>query len=164
MDGNTFHKLLGIDVKTRKYDKRLINKYCKGGLKYFLIDEISMIPSWIWNILAHIKKQFNILFIGCGDWKQLPPVEEEDIDFSNSWVVKYLFHNKSYELTKVWRFNENDLLQDAYKASNGEQINLNNYTNIEHPLALCYTNDAVDAINKNGIYIIQKNKQKQKKF
>ena len=49
----------------------------------FFVDEISMIPSWIWNILAHIKKEYGFIFIGCGDWKQLAPVEEEHIDFES---------------------------------------------------------------------------------
>ena len=45
------------------------------------IDEISMIPLWIWNMLIHLKEQHNCFFIGCGDWKQLAPPEEEHIEF-----------------------------------------------------------------------------------
>ncbi len=120
VNGKTFHQVLGIDMKTKKVDFKLIKYYNKIGIKYFFIDEISMIPSWLWNILAHIKKQYNFIFIGCGDWKQLKPVEEEHINFQNSWIVKYIFNNKSFELTKIHRFNECQLLQDAFKASNGE--------------------------------------------
>ncbi len=51
-------------------------------------------------------------------------------------------------MTKVWRFSESELLQDAHAAANGESIDFTKYGSIEHELALCYTNDAVDAINK----------------
>ncbi len=35
---------------------------------------------------------------------------------------KIYFNNTSFELTKIWRFNECQLLQDAFKASNGEKL------------------------------------------
>ncbi len=88
VNGNTFHKVLGIDVKTRKPDVRLIKSYVNRRVTRFLIDEISMIPLWIWNILSHLKTQHKFIFIGCGDWKQLAPPEEEDIDFQNLQIVK----------------------------------------------------------------------------
>ena len=148
VDGTTLHRLLGIDVKTKKIDYKLIKSYMKAGITHFFVDEVSMIPSWIWNILAHIKREYGFIFIGCGDWKQLAPVEEEHIDFENSWIVKYVFSRNLYQLTKVWRFNENELLQDAYAASNGDAIDFTKYNNQEHELALCHSNDAVDAINR----------------
>ncbi len=39
------------------------------------------------------------------------------------------------------------MLQDAYKASNGEAIDYATYGDVENELSLCHTNDAVDAIN-----------------
>jgi hypothetical protein len=148
VNGNTFHKVLGIDVKTRRPDLRLIKSYVRRGITHFLIDEISMIPLWSWNILSHLKKQHKCIFIGCGDWKQLTPPEEEDIEFENLQMVKELFNYNSYELCKVWRFSDNELLQDAYKASNGEAIDYTTYGGGDTELSLCHTNDAVDAINK----------------
>ena len=62
-----------------------------------------MIPSWIWNILAHLKRKHNFIIIGAGDWGQLPPVHEEHIDFENSWIVKYVFN---YNLNEVVEVNE----------------------------------------------------------
>ena len=137
--GNTLHKLLGIDTKTNNIDYKLINSYVKSGVKYFLIDEISMIPSWMWDILSHIKRQHGFIFIGVGDWGQLPPVDEEDIELDQTWVVKYIFNTRWYELTKNWRFNEDQLLQDSYKARMGQIIDFTWYGNTEHDLALCQT-------------------------
>jgi hypothetical protein len=57
VNGNTFHKIFGIDVKTRKPDFRMIKSYVNRGITHFLIDEVSMIPLWIWNILSHLKRQ-----------------------------------------------------------------------------------------------------------
>ena len=125
VNGNTFHKVLGIDVKTRKPDFKL----------------------WIWNMLSHLKEQHKYIFIGCGDWKQLAPPEEEHIEFENLQIVKELFNYNSYERSKVWRFSDNELLQDAYKASNGKTIDYTTYGDIENELSLCHTNDAVYAIN-----------------
>ena len=133
----------------------------KSGVKYFLIDEISMIPSWMWNILSHIKRQHGFIFIGVGDWGQLPPVDEEDIELDQTWVVKYIFNTRWYELTKIWRFNEDQLLQDAYKARMGQIIDFTRYGNTEHDLALCHTNDMVDAINKTWNEHYAKTKDKQ---
>ena len=47
----------------------------------------------------------------------------------------------------MWRFDDNELLQYAYKASNVEAIDYTTYGNVENELSLCHTNDAVDAIN-----------------
>ena len=39
---------------------------------------------------------------------QLKPVNEEHIDFQNSWLVKHLFNNNSCELTKVHKMSYRD--------------------------------------------------------
>ena len=41
----------------------------------------------MWDIIAHVKKLFGFIVCGFGDFKQLKPVNEEDLDFINSWVV-----------------------------------------------------------------------------
>ena len=58
------------------------------------------------------------------------------------------------ELTDIHRFDASKLLQDAHKCANGESLEFNDYTKEEHDLCLCSTNQAVDAINKNGIHIM----------
>jgi hypothetical protein len=106
-----------------------------------------MIPLCIWNIFSHLKRQHKFIFIGCGDRKQLAPPEEEHIQFEDLQIVKELFRYNSYELCKVWRFDDSELLQDADKASNGEAVDYTTYGDVENELSLCHTNDAVDAIN-----------------
>ena len=107
-----------------------------------------MVSEQMRNAIAHIKQQFGFVFVGFGDFKQLKPVGEEHIDFIHSWIVKYVFNNTICELTDIHRFDGSKLLQDAHKCANGESIEFNDYTNEEHDLALCWTNQAVDAINQ----------------
>ena len=52
------------------------------------------------------------------------------------------------ELTQVHRFNDSNLLQDAYKCANSDDINFDDYTKDEHDLCLCWANQAVDANNQ----------------
>ena len=48
---------------------------------------------------------------------------------------------------QIHRFNESKLLQDAHACANGKDIDLNSCSKEEHELCLCWTNQAVDAIN-----------------
>ena len=148
VDGDTLHSICGIDVKTKKIDYKLVKSYIKQGIKHLIIDEISMIPSWIWNILAHMKYEYGFIIIGAGDWGQLPAVKEEYIDFENSWIVKYVFDYHLYRLIYVWRTEDEELLKDTRAIRNGGTIDYSTYTAQEYPTALCHSNDAVDAINK----------------
>ena len=116
VNGKTLHKLSGIDTKTNNIDYKLINSYVTSGVKYFLIDEISMIPCWMWNVLSHIKDQHGFIFIGVGDWGQLPAVEDdEDIELDRTWVVKHIFSTRWYELTEPHRSTDPILNEDAEK-------------------------------------------------
>ena len=92
----------------------------------------------------------------------MPPVDEEDIEFDQTWVVKYIFDTRWYELTKIWRFNECQLLQDAFTAKMGQTIDFTRYGNKVHDLAFCHTNDMVDAINQKWNEHYAKTTDKQK--
>ena len=118
-----------------------------------------MVQEQMWNIIAHVKKLFGFTFCGFGDFKQLKPVNEEHIGFLNSWIVKCIFNNDLCELKEVHRFNESNLLQDAYTCANGESIEFNDYTKEEHDLCLCWTNQAVDALNQKWNKHYAKGKQ-----
>ena len=118
------------------------------GPQYVLIDEVSTISERMWNVIAHIKQQFGFTLCGFGDFKQLKPINEEHIDVLNSWIVKYMFNNNLCELNQVHRLHGNKSLQDAYKCANGGNIDSDNYTKEERDLCLCWTNQAVDALNK----------------
>ena len=113
---------------------------------HIVIDEMSMISEIIWCTLCHLKKQFNFIFIGFGDFQQFKPINEEHIGFKNSWLVKHLFNNNCCHLKTVHRFDDNKLLQDAYDCANGKLIDFKRYGNKECELALCWTNLCVDTL------------------
>ena len=98
-----------------------------SSIKYTFIGEVSMVSERAWCILCHLKKQFNLILIGLGGFMQLKPQNEEHIDFQNSWLVQHLLNNDSCQLTKVYRFNENKLLQDAYDCAYCNVIDFKRY-------------------------------------
>ena len=68
-------------------------------------------------------------------------------------MVKELFNYSRCELTTVYRFDDNELLQDAHACANGEHIDIAKYGTEEHDLCLAWTNEAVNKLNKNGTII-----------
>ena len=57
------------------------------------------------------------------------------------------------------KFNESKSLQGAYKCAKGESIKFNGYTKEEHDLCLCWTNQAVMALNQKWNKHYAKGKQ-----
>jgi len=155
VNGQTIHRLFDINPIGYSYGYKKVKELQTNGIKYILLDEISMISERMWCVLAQIKILFNFVFIGFGDFKQLKPINEEYINFRNSWIVKFIFNNTLCELTEIHRFDDDELLQDAYKCSNGEAIDIDKYGKTEHDLSLCWTNRAVDVINEkwNDYYL-----------
>jgi len=51
-------------------------KQCESRIDWIVIDEVSMLPSKCIYELCRIWKQFNCKIICCGDFNQLPPVED----------------------------------------------------------------------------------------
>ena len=84
VDGYTIHRTFGINPIDLSYEYTKAQDLKNAGIKYIFIDEVSMVSERIWCILCHLKKEFNFVFIGFGDFKQLKPVNEEHIDFKNS--------------------------------------------------------------------------------
>ena len=158
-NGETLHRSFNINPIDYSFEYTRALSLKDSGIKYIFIDEISMVQEQMWNIIAHVKKLFGFTFCGFGDFKQLKPANEEHIGFLNSWVIKYTFNNNLCELKEVHRFNESKLLQDAYKCANGESIEFNDYTKEEHDLCLCWTNQAVDALNQKRNKHYAKGKQ-----
>ena len=57
-----------------------------------------MISERMWGVLSQIQVFFNFVFVGFDDLKQLKPINEEHVDFKNSWIVKFVFNNTLCEL------------------------------------------------------------------
>ena len=88
----------------------------KEGVKYIIVDEVSLNSSKIWRLLVEVKIATGITFILVGDFRQCAPVEDEGIEhYFNHPAVKYLAGNNLCELTVRKRYNQElwDILEDV---------------------------------------------------
>jgi len=118
LKGSTIHKFLAID-KEGKLNVRWARKQSKN-IDVIFIDEISMIGSDLWKMLAEFKSYTNITFILIGDYRQLPPVKEDMgnwKDYFNHPTIKYLCNNVRCELGEMKRYDNKlwNLLEDLWK-------------------------------------------------
>ena len=152
--GQTIHRLFMISIKTNRFCKKTLDVMKEDGIKYIFLDEISMINKTMWGILAYIKKMYNFIFIGCGDFAQLKPVLEDDSEYQNSQVLKYIFDGNRCLLTKIHRTNDEKLLNVLTSILEGNEIHDKEFGNKENDLNLCWSNACVDTINerKNNNY------------
>jgi hypothetical protein len=135
INGTTVHSFLKIGLATKSaqelYDKIKFNKPIYNKLKkleVLIIDEISMIDNVLFNKIAAylslikgIKKPFGkIQLILCGDFYQLPPVENTYCFNSNIWNRLNL---QKIELKKQMR-----QIDDSYFQYMLEQVKIHNIT------------------------------------
>lgn len=145
MLGSTIHAGAIISKDNKISKKRLTD--IKKRYDYIIVEEISMITTELWKILETIKLYTNIPFILIGDYRQLPPVEDDPIDYINHSSVKYIADYNFVELTELQRYSE-ELAQVADDVYDDKQIDINNYPEHSHtPINLCYYNTTRKKIN-----------------
>jgi hypothetical protein len=147
LDAITCHKGLGFGINGKTHNSNYSN------IDVIYIDEISMLSSTFYNELCEIKiSNPNIIFIATGDFNQLPPVGEDEIDFQQSRAFKFLFphlielrENKRnttdgkqlFDITKKL-LNDEDISNDFKRIDNWEEFDLH----------LTFTNKKRKEINK----------------
>ena len=154
VNGNTIHKLFGIDPRLNIISHALCQQLKSSGVKVIFIDEISMISSCIWGLIYIIKKKYDFTFIGFGDFYQLPPVLEEKYyaHYKRSKLLNYIFDGQYMELTTNYRVLNNPSSRTFYeqldKARLGQKIDKNLFGQNVCEFALAWSNKNVDAHNK----------------
>jgi hypothetical protein len=147
--GTTIHKTLKIS-KNNTITKKALEKF--KFVKYVVIDEIGMVPSYLWRLIMLIKKEHpSLIFVLMGDFRQLPPVGE-DLDTFNHPIVKYLCNNNRVELKVIHRYDKvlYDFLERGYEKKNWRGLKRAEvdcemiYTSKN----ICYTNDVRRRINE----------------
>lgn len=107
MNGNikgiTLHKLFEINIG--HYKPMELKKESIYKLKYILIDEISMVPGFMYNYFLLLKRAGCKFYI-YGDFAQIPPIENEKRDYANSIVLKQLTRYNKVVLTHNYRSNK----------------------------------------------------------
>lgn len=141
--GITIHRFLKLD-ENNNISKTVLNDISKK-YKYIIIDEISMITKKLWQLLILVKQMTNITFILLGDDKQLPPVEDENIDdYFNHSAIKYLVNNNRNILTIKKRYD--DELLSLLK--NVDNLDTNLFNKINNRRSICYLNITRKQVNK----------------
>lgn len=108
LNGSTIHKFMTID-KNGKLNTKWAREQAKN-IDVIFIDEISMISSDLWKILAEFKYYTNCIFILIGDYRQLPPVLDSALqdyteeDWFNHSTIKWLCNYNRCELDVMKRY------------------------------------------------------------
>ena len=151
INGTTIHKSLAINSENKSNIKSLTMKY--QGKTIIVIDEIGMVPLHLWKKLICLKEtNKEIIFILLGDKRQTKPIEEYNIDYFNSSIVKHLVNYNKCELTERQRYNKElwDFLEDYYengivgKLKHKNKLTVNDMLNSR---MICYFNSTRDRIN-----------------
>jgi len=141
--GSTIHKFIALNEEGNISKKKL--ETIQKKYKYIIVDEISMITKELWERLVLLKQATGITFLLIGDQKQLPPVEDENIeDYFNHPAVKYLTNNKRNILTIRKRFDER--LYNYLKDVN--HLDLSLFGVKKTTRNICYKNETRKYINK----------------
>ena len=104
-DGKTIHKTFSINKKTDKYDEKQLREITKQ-FDTIIIDEISMIPKKLWEIIYQLKVSTGLPMILIGDKGQLQPPDNSQFRIFNSPLLGFLSSYNGVELTVVKRYDE----------------------------------------------------------
>ncbi len=104
--GQTCHALFGIDKNGRATESVL--KRVMNGVDVLLVDEASMIPKVIWDVLSYLPDTVTI--IGFGDFRQHDPVEQgtegrQTAKYYGTTMFKSLFGYTRVTMRKQCRSN-----------------------------------------------------------
>ena len=165
INGETMHKLLSINpIEAANYTKTSMDTLASRGVQYIFVDEASMVDTFMWKQLMYIKDAYNFKLIVSGDLDgQLLPTSNGDYpaDITVKDSFMYICDYRRLELTENWRLKNDpdaaslilDLRALRCTTSRKEAREVigkivPRYGTEEHPLAICWTNVAVDGINK----------------
>ncbi len=150
--GTTIHKSMAINGNDKTNSKTL--QHLKSIGDVFIVDEISMINSFLWNKLMILKRVTGATFILIGDHRQCPPIEKgKEIDYFNHPYVKHLVNYNRCELTEPQRYDMKlwSWLEDLYeKGIEGDEVCKKklNINNILYRKNICYLNKTRMNINR----------------
>lgn len=108
IQGQTIHNFLKIN-NDGKIPRNRIETIKNKKYDLIIVDEISMINKDLWKLLYILKEETGVNYLLVGDDKQLPPIEEDNIErnYFNSSIVKYLSNYNKIDLKIKKRYDEN---------------------------------------------------------
>jgi hypothetical protein len=148
--GTTIHKALALNSDGKTNSKTL--EHLKT-IPIFIVDEISMINSYLWNKLMVLKKTTGAIFILLGDHRQCPPIEDgKEVNYFTHPYAKRLVNYNRCELIKPQRYDKKlwgwleDFYEGGYEGSAIEKKKLR-IENILYRKNICYSNKTRRKIN-----------------
>tara|TARA_R110000737_G_scaffold95031_1_gene129057 strand:+ start:5095 stop:9072 length:3978 start_codon:yes stop_codon:yes gene_type:complete len=143
--GTTIHKFLKLNDKGDLLQSR-INKI-KEEIDLIIIDEISMVSSFLWRRLYHLHDLTQIPFLLVGDFRQIPPVEDMIYeDYREHPTIVNLSKNSYIELEKIHRYD--DKLAEITKDLDGMMlIKKTDFKRKIGKVNICYLNKTRKKIN-----------------
>ena len=144
--GTTIHKFLKLN-KDGVLLWDTINSI-KNSVDVIVIDEISMVSSFLWRRLLQLQDKTNIPFLLVGDFRQIPPVEDMiDEDYKNHPTLKLLGGYSYCELEVIHRYD--DALANITKdLDNMINIKKSQFQKKIGKKNICYTNATRKKINQ----------------
>ena len=141
--GQTIHKFMKLDDQGRVSEKRL--DAIKDHFGLIIIDEVSMVSSFLWKRLFELKKK-GLKFLLVGDWKQIPPVEPnmKEYDYMTHPAVIIMSDAKLIVLEKIHRYD----MKLKRLSNNVDKIKTNRFPNKVSKRNICYTNKTRKYVNK----------------
>lgn len=140
--GCTIHRFLRMDKQGLMSFEWM--KKVKGLYHTIIIDEISMVPGYIWKRLVELKRYTGARFLLVGDYRQCSPVEDEGREhYFDHPAVKFLANNERIELTKPKRY-DMELWNVLENVEGYEPSEATGWTKRN----ICYTNGTRVRVNK----------------
>jgi hypothetical protein len=143
--GTTIHKFLKLNEAGDLLMSRI--KRIGETIDLIIIDEISMVSSYLWRRLYHLHDITKIPFLLVGDFRQIPPVEDMRYeDYRNHPTLIELGKNSYIELEKIHRYDT--ALADLTKSLEGmNHIKKTDFKKKIGKVNICYLNKTRKKIN-----------------
>jgi energy-coupling factor transporter ATP-binding protein EcfA2 len=140
-EATTIHKFIASSFFNTKALKQKLKH-----LDYIIVDELSMVPEIFYAVFLTMKRVKPALkFIACGDYRQLGVVNDRaEFDYKNSEALRELCDGQRVDMTKCRR-SDKRLFELSLNVDN---IDPAEFPKVNHPVALCYTNEVRRHINE----------------
>lgn len=144
--GTTIHKFLQLNKTGHLMYDRI--SQIKKNVDLIVIDEISMVSSFLWYRLYQLQDKTGIPFLLVGDFRQIPPVEDMIYeDYREHPTLKLLGGYTYCELETIHRYD--DELAEITKDLEGmNHIKKSQFQKKIGKVNICYTNKTRKRINQ----------------
>jgi len=169
--GTTIHRFLKLN-RDGKFNLQWLRTFADKKV-LIIVDEISMLSSFLWRCLVELKKVLpNAYFILCGDYRQIPPVEEgnENYDYFKCSALRYLSSGNKIEFKErqrydeaLWNFAEEVWEEPADRRYQGEP-GTPSLQQMSESANICYLNRTRKIINARVNAYIAKTQEHKKEL